>query len=152
MTIGLHNLKMNRGFRKRSRRVGRGNSSGRGNYSGRGIKGQRARAGGKRSYAGKKYPSLIRMIPKIKGFQSIHPKKESVNLDDLNVHFGEGEIVTPRKLAEKGLIRDWRKGTKILGQGKLNKKLIVKAEMFSKKAQTIIEKEGGEIEIINQKK
>ncbi|MFA6254919.1 MAG: hypothetical protein WC675_02675 [Patescibacteria group bacterium] len=45
--LTLHNLKVNKKARKKSKRVGRGNASGHGTYSTRGLKGQKSRSGGK---------------------------------------------------------------------------------------------------------
>lgn len=154
MTLSLSNLKSFKGATKKKKRVGRGNASGRGTYAGRGQKGQRSRSGGKRKsgYLGKKNPPFLFKIPKVKGFKSFHPKLEIVNLDELSQKFQEGEIVNPRKLLERGLIRTDKFGVKILGRGELKKKLKVRAQKFSKTAKETIEKSGGEVEFIMKNK
>ena len=147
MAQGLHNLKT--GPRKRHRRTGRGDSGFRGSYSGRGIKGQRARTGGKSrgKHAGKKVPKFVFQLPKKRGFKSLYKKWEVVNIGQLSHVFKDGETVTPRALKKKGLIRKTG-GVKILGQGTLQKKLIVEAHSFSKSAQDSIMKSGGQFKKI----
>ncbi|MDE6195960.1 MAG: uL15 family ribosomal protein, partial [Erysipelotrichaceae bacterium] len=47
-----------------------------------------------------------------------------------------------------GIIKKELDGIKILGQGELERKLVVKANKFSKSAVTIIEQVGGKAEVI----
>ena len=47
-----------------------------------------------------------------------------------------------------GLVKQVKDGVKVLGNGKLEKKLTVKAEKFSKSAAEKIEKAGGKAEVI----
>lgn len=65
----------------------------------------------------------------------------------LERYFSEGEEVTLEKLLEKGLVK---KGmpVKILGDGELTKRLVVKAHAFSKSAREKIEKAGGTCEVV----
>lgn len=149
--LALYNLKTARGSKKKKRRVGRGSASGRGNYSGRGIKGQKARTGGKKRLALKGVKSYLQRVPKVKGFKSQKLKLETVNIISLNKNFNEGDEVTPRILLNKGLIKSVRFGVKILGDGKLTKKLTVKANQFSKTAKDAILKAGGKVEVIEKR-
>jgi len=128
---------------KAKKRVGRGGK--RGTYSGRGIKGQKSRSGSKRKpgFEGGKTP-LWRQLPKKKGFKSIHLKPTIVNLDVLEKNFSDGDLVIPRRLLKKGLIDNIKTGVKILGQGEIKKKLIIKDCFISKSAKEKIEKAGGE--------
>jgi large subunit ribosomal protein L15 len=66
---------------------------------------------------------------------------------DLNI-FKNGEEVTREALIEKGLIKKNEKLIKILGRGELQKKLVVKADAFSKKAKEKIESAGGKVEVV----
>lgn len=146
MELALNQLKSkNRTYR---RRVGRGNSSGRGTYSGRGIKGQKARSGAniRPGFEGGRTP-LIRQLPKGRGFKSHRPKPAIVNLEALEKLFANQELVTPTKLAQKGLIRLTSEPVKILGQGKLTKTLTVEADAFSSAAKDAITKAGGQTKI-----
>ena len=51
-------------------------------------------------------------------------------------------------LKEKGIIKKELSGLKVLGDGELTKKVIVKANRFSSKAVTKIESVGGTAEVI----
>ena len=151
----LHELKPKQ-QKKNKKRVGRGNSSGHGTYSGRGIKGQKSRSGRRKprpGFEGGKMP-LIRQIPKVRGmgYDSIHPKMQIVNVNDSDKKFKDQEIITPKKLQEKGLIDKIKPGVKILGDGELKKKLIIEDCKVSKGAKEKIEKAGGKIEAGNKEK
>ncbi|MDD5342240.1 MAG: 50S ribosomal protein L15 [Patescibacteria group bacterium] len=141
--MGLHNLKPN--SRKNRKRVGRGNASGHGTYSTRGLKGQKSRTGGSipPGFEGGRTP-IIRQTPKSRGFRSHHLKPEIVNLKDLQAAFSNKEQVTPEKLVAKGLIQKVNSQIKILGEGKLEKSLVIIADAFSKSAKDAIKKAGGE--------
>jgi len=137
----LSNLKPFPKSRKNRKCRGRGNASGHGTYSGRGQKGQRARSGGKKSLKLKGLKSFLQQIPKSSGFKGHQIKLAIVNLKDLEKHFQDGETVTPEKLLEKGLISKMKgkiPKVKILGQGKLTKKLMVKNCQMSKKVKNLI--------------
>lgn len=148
--LTLSNLKIAKGAKKRKRRVGRGNASGKGNYSGRGMKGQRSRSGGKKKLALKGVKGYLLRIPKKRGFTTLKSKMETVNIGLLNSI--DRDLVTPKYLLEKGLIKTTRNGVKILGQGELKKKLTVRAHQFSKSARDAIIKAGGSVEIIKKTK
>ena len=51
-------------------------------------------------------------------------------------------------LKEMGILKNQLDGVKVLGNGKLEKKLVVKAHKFSSVAQEQIEKLGGKAEVI----
>ena len=128
--------------KKRKKRVGRGGK--RGTYSGKGIKGQKSRAGAgiKPGFRGGDTPlwkkfhkargASKKVDAKKRGFQLRHPKPEVVNLRDLNKRFSEGEIVSPKTLLEKRLVKKIKHGVKILGKGELSKKLMFKDVQMSK--------------------
>lgn len=128
-------------------RVGRGVGSGLGKTSGRGHKGQKARTGGgvRRGFEGGQTP-LYRRLPK-RGFTNIHAKTYTeVTLTMLNKV--KNEEVTAESLIEDGIISKANDGIVILGTGKLEKKLTVKATRFTKSAAEAIEKAGGKAEVI----
>ena len=143
----LHQLQR-RTPNKSQKRVGRGGK--RGKTSGRGTKGQNARAGHK------KRPEIreqLKKIPKLRGrgkntLMSIELKPSPVNLASLEVAFGAGETITPKILAERGLVRA-RHGkmplVKILGDGTLSKKFVISGCAVSTSAKEKIEKAGGSI-------
>ena len=145
----LHELKPGVGATTTKKRVGRGVGSGLGKTSGRGQKGQNARSGGGVPgwFEGGQFP-LYRKLPK-RGFTNAKFKKEyaTINLSDLN-KFDNGAEVTPELLKEMGLVKKQLCGIKVLGNGVLEKKLVVKASKFSKTAKEQIEKLGGKAEVI----
>jgi len=143
--LTLHNLKINKKSKKNPKRVGRGNASGHGTYSGRGLKGQRSRSGGKSGLKRRGLSQLLKSKPKLGGFKSLSPKMETVNINQLERNFENGEIVNAKKLIAKNLIKDNKTGVKILGEGKLNKKLTIIADSFSESAKEAIIKAGGQI-------
>ena len=51
-------------------------------------------------------------------------------------------------LREAGIVKNQLDGIKVLGNGELSKKLIVKANVFSKSAKEKIEAVGGKTEVI----
>ncbi|MBL7198167.1 MAG: 50S ribosomal protein L15 [Candidatus Omnitrophica bacterium] len=144
----LHELKLPKGARKKKKIVGRGSGSGHGKTSCRGHKGQKARSGGatRIGFEGGQMP-LIRRLPK-RGFRRISEKVQIINLENLN-KFKEGSTITLELLKTKGLIKDTKRATKILGDGKISKPLMVKAHSFSKSAEAKIKEAGGQIEVIN---
>jgi large subunit ribosomal protein L15 len=129
------------------KRIGRGRGSGLGQTSGKGGKGQTARSGGKirRGFEGGQTP-LIRRLPKF-GFNNtaFEVKYSVVNLAQLEKLTGE---ITPESLKKSGLIHSMP--VKILGNGKIQKALTVKAHAFSDAAKAAIEKAGGKIELVKR--
>jgi large subunit ribosomal protein L15 len=79
----------------------------------------------------------------VRGFTNIFRKEYAiVNVDTLN-RFPDGTVVTPNLLKSVGVIKKLKDGVKILGNGKLERNLIVKAHRFSKSASEKIENAGG---------
>lgn len=142
--MGLESLKSPKGATTRRRRVGRGIGSGMGKTATRGTKGQKARRQIHPNFEGGQTP-IQRRLPVKKGFRNINHKEFAiVNLDDLERLFKAGDKVDPEALLKTGIIPGMKDGVKILGFGKLEKKLTVTAHKFSKSAQAAIEKAGGE--------
>ena len=143
----LGNLQAPEGSRKERTRRGRGYGSGLAKTAGRGGKGQTARSGkGRpRGFEGGQSP-LYRRIPKW-GFKNPFRRVfDVINVAELDANFESGETVDPTKLVEKGLLRPSHSLLKILGDGSLGKKLIVKAHKFSKSALQKINQSGGQVE------
>ena len=145
----LHTVKPNPYATKSRKRVGRGPGSGTGKTAGRGENGQNSRSGGgvRVGFEGGQTP-LFRRLPK-RGFSNAKFKKvyAVINLSDLN-RFEDGALVTPEILKDMGLVKNTLDGIKVLGNGKLEKKLTVKANKFSASAFEQIEKLGGKAEVI----
>ena len=140
----LHELRSPAGARKESRRIGRGTGSGRGKTSGRGQKGQLARSEGFRlGFEGGQMP-LAQRLPKLGGFKNRFKKRFAViNLTKLN-RFSDGTEVTEELIWEAGLARQGE-NVKVLGTGKLGRKLSVQAHAFSESARAAIEAKGGTV-------
>lgn len=143
----LNELSPAYGSTKKRKRVGRG-----GKYSktaGKGEKGQNARSGGgvRVGFEGGQLP-LFRRLGK-RGFSNARftTVYATVNVSDLN-RFEENTVITPELLIETGLVKKELDGIKVLGTGELSKKLIVKANKFSKTAKEKIEAAGGKTEVI----
>lgn len=142
----LNELKPAAGSRFKRLRKGRGLSSGHGFTSGRGTKGQKAHGKTRLGFEGGQMP-LYRQMPK-RGFSNINRKEYAiVNLTTLN-RFDDGAEVTPAVLLGNGVIKNVKSGVKILGNGKLTKKLTVKANKFSASAVKAIEAAGGKTEVM----
>ena len=142
----LNELKPATGSRSKRLRKGRGLSSGHGFTSGRGTKGQKAHGKTRLGFEGGQMP-LYRQIPK-RGFTNINRKEYAiVNLASLN-KFDDGTEVTPQVLMENGIVKNLKSGVKVLGSGKLTKKLTVKANKFSASAVSAIEAAGGKTEVM----
>lgn len=135
----LHQLKPKHKLKKK-KRIGRGGK--RGTYSGKGIKGQKSRAGRKFAPV---IRELIKKYPKLRGYRFKGQDKNLaiVNIGDLDKKFKESEVVNPKALLERKLIRRIKGKTpkvKILGRGELKKKLIIENCELSKSAKEKIEK------------
>jgi large subunit ribosomal protein L15 len=145
----LHELEKNLGATHKKKILGRGRGSGLGKTSGKGHKGQNARSGGgvRTVFEGGQTP-LYRRIPK-RGFNNYEFRTEYavINVSDLN-RFENGTVVTPALLKEVGLVNKELSGIKVLGNGKLEKKLTVQASKFSKTAKEKLEASGSKIEVM----
>ena len=127
------------------KRVGRGGAHG--TYSGHGMKGQKSRAGRKMVPI---IRELIKKYPKLKGYRSfaIENNFVVVNLETLEKHTKDGEIINPENLVKKGIISTIKGKTpkvKILGNGNITKKIVIENCKISKTAKDAIEKVGGVI-------
>ena len=145
--MNLHELSPAAGSTHAGKRKGRGAGTGNGKTAGRGHKGQKARSGGgvRIGFEGGQMP-LARRIPK-RGFNNIFAKPlEIINLSALNA-FNDGDTVTAEALLAKGILSKCVYGYKVLGNGKITKKLTVEASAFSKSAQEAIEAAGGKAEV-----
>lgn len=144
----LNNLKATEGARSTKKRIGRGLGSGNGKTSGKGQKGQNSRSGGGVAigFEGGQTPFFKRM-PK-RGFTNFTRKEYAiVNVEDLN-KFEDGVTVDFAAVKAAGLVKKELDGLKVLGNGKLEKKLTVKAAKFSASAKKAIEEAGGTAEVL----
>jgi len=144
----LSELRRPEGAHRARKRLGRGPGSGLGKTSGRGHKGHKSRTGGNtpRGVEGGQMP-LQRRLPK-RGFHNPFRKVyEIVNLRDLARL--EEETITPEVLASHRLV-DLGKGrpVKILGDGRIARKITVRAHAVSAGARAKIEAAGGAVELL----
>jgi len=147
----LHDLKPNKGSKKRRKRVARGPGAGQGKTAGRGMKGQKSRSGsgGALYRQGGNLP-FYRKLPFMRGvgFTPINRiSYNEVNVDSLS-RFKAGSEVTPDLLSEKNMLHKTKNPVAILGRGEIKKALTVKAHKFTKSAKEKIEAAGGKAEVI----
>ena len=145
--MNLSNLHPPKGQKQKKQRIGQGMGTGRGKYSGRGAKGARSISGYSmmRGFEGGQMP-LHRRLPK-RGFTNIFRKEYAiVNVGRLEQL--DGDSFDPGRLLELGVIKKLGTGLKVLGSGDLNRKIAVKAHVFSKSALEKIQKAGGSGEVI----
>jgi large subunit ribosomal protein L15 len=140
------NLHAPAGANRKKRIVGRGQGSGRGTTAGKGNKGQQSRSGGKTylGFEGGQMPLYRRLAHR--GFSNYPFKKifQVVNLGEIARRFDDGETVDAVTLLAKGLAKG-PVPVKILGNGKIAKKLTFKVAAISASAQEKIEKAGGSV-------
>ncbi len=144
----LHELSPAPGSVRDVKRIGRGHGSGQGKTAGKGHKGQKARAGrGVRpGFEGGQMP-LQRRVPK-RGFNNIFATPYTIiNVAALN-KFEDGAVVNVEALLNAGILKSAPNGVKILGNGKIEKKLTVQVAAFSESAKAKIEAAGGKAEVI----
>ena len=144
----MHELAPAFGSTKESKRIGRGHGSGQGKTAGKGHKGQKARAGRgiRAGFEGGQMP-LQRRVPK-RGFNNIFATEwAAINVSALEV-FEDGSVVDAQALQSAGIIKKAVNPVKVLGNGKLTKKLTVKLDAFSASAAEKINAVGGKAEVI----
>lgn len=143
----LNDLRPAQGSHQKKTRRGRGLGSGLGKTAGRGHKGQKARSGGsiRPGFEGGQMP-LQRRLPK-RGFKNpFRVEFEVVNLAELN-QFAPDTIVTIDLLKDHRLVRR-NLPVKVLGDGQLDRALIVQVNAFSKSAREKIEAASGRAEVV----
>jgi len=147
--LTLTNIRRNKGAKKSRKRLGRGPGSGLGKTSGKGGKGQTARSGGgiRPGFEGGQTP-LYRRLPKF-GFTNIFAKTwHVINVSQLDQSF-TGDEVTLGHLKAQGLVKGKANTLRVLGNGELKKKLVVRAHHFSSSARSKIEAAGGTVEVLD---
>jgi len=150
MGTTLSTLAPNRGATKTKKRIGRGRGSGTGKTSGRGMKGQKARTGHHgaiKGFEGGQMP-LQRRLPK-RGFKNLFRVEAfAINVGLLASVFDGSEVVDVDAMRKVGLVPKRAEVIKVLGEGTLDKKLVVRAHRFSKSATEKLQAAGGAAEVI----
>ncbi|MCF7846185.1 MAG: 50S ribosomal protein L15 [Candidatus Peribacteraceae bacterium] len=141
-------LRPRKGSTHRNRRRGIGDT-----FGGRGVKGQQKRVGGSSKFSAAfegGQMSLVRRMPKLGGFRNVNRVEfQPVNLaaiEELTI-----DKISRETLKDAGLIRSKKKPIKILGFGKLTKKMTFFVDAVSASAKAAIEKAGGSIELTKKK-
>lgn len=143
----LHELHEPEGTKRPRKRKGRGIAAGQGKTAGYGTKGQSARSGrgGNLYFEGGQLP-LVRHLPIKRGFRN--PRRIEyavVNVGALN-RFEAGTVIDVATLVVSGLARDDGRPVKVLGNGNLDRALLLRVDACSEKARTKIEAAGGTFE------
>ena len=144
--MDLSSLKPLEGAKKNRKRVGRGPGSGHGKTSCRGHKGQNSRSGGKTppGFEGGQMP-LQRRLPK-RGFTNIFKKRFAlINVRDL-CQFEGNSVIDQETLIKSGLVKKVNDGIKILGNGEIDRPVVLKVHKWSKAAYDKITAAGGKVE------
>lgn len=153
----LNDIRDNPGSSKERMRVGRGIGSGKGKTGGRGVKGQKARTGvAIKGFEGGQMP-LHRRLPKRGFWNPFSIDYNEVNIGRIQAAVDAGKLeagqpVTIDSLVASGVCSKPRDGVKILGVGDLKAKLTFEVAAASKSAVAAIEKAGGSIKLLVEKK
>ena len=153
----LNQIKDNVGSTKNRKRIGRGIGSGTGKTSGKGHKGQKARSGVSiKGFEGGQMP-IHRRLPK-RGFTNIN----RINFTELNLgkiqklidsnKIDPKKIINYKTLLDLGLVSSNKNRIKILAKGEIKSKIDIEASAFSNSAKEIIEKAGGSIIVLDNKR
>ena len=147
----LNTLKSAAGSTRDRKRIGRGQGSGHGGTSTRGQKGAGSRAGNKtrRGFEGGQMP-LQRRLPK-RGFKNVNRRDfEAYSLDKIQHYINKFNVDTfSFDLLRQNKIVGQDSRLKVLGNGKLEKKVNVVAHAVSGSAKKAIEAAGGTVTIIS---
>ena len=155
--MNLNEIKDNDKATKDRKRIGRGIGSGTGKTSGKGHKGQKARSGvAVKGFEGGQMP-IHRRLPK-RGFTNINrvPFVE-LNLDNIekliaNKKINNQKAITSEYLLELGLIKKITSKVKLLAKGEIKSKINIEVSAVSSKARELVEKVGGTVTVLEQKK
>ena len=153
----LNSIKDNKGANQERKRIGRGIGSGTGKTSGKGHKGQKARSGvAIKGFEGGQMP-IHRRLPK-RGFNNINrvPNVE-LNIEKIEKLI-DTKVIDPKKvinhksLMEIGLVKSENSKIKLLGKGEIKNKINIEVTSSSSAAKEMVEKMGGSVLIVNNKK
>ncbi|MGI9353818.1 MAG: 50S ribosomal protein L15 [Rhizobiaceae bacterium] len=156
--MDLNNIADKPSATRTKKRVGRGIGSGKGKTGGRGVKGQKSRSGVSiNGFEGGQMP-IYRRLPK-RGFSnamfgkdynevSIARLEKAVEAKKLDAK----KPVTAEALVEAGVIRRVRDGVRVLGGSEAKTKFALEVAGASKGAIAAIEKAGGSVKVLAEKK
>ena len=153
----LNQIKDNMGSTKSRKRIGRGIGSGKGKTSGKGHKGQKSRSGVSiKGFEGGQMP-IHRRLPK-RGFTNIN----RINYTELNLDkiqklieikkIDSKKIINYKTFLDLGLVKSKKAKIKLLGKGEIKVKIDIEVSASSKSAKDSVEKSGGSVLILDNKK
>ena len=153
----LNEIKDSLGSTRSRKRIGRGIGSGKGKTSGKGHKGQKSRSGVTiKGFEGGQMP-IHRRLPK-RGFTNINRiNYTELNLDNIQ-KLVDGKKIDPKKiisyktLFDLGLVKSKNAKIKLLGKGNIKVKIDIEVSAFSNSAKDSVEKLGGSVIILEDKK
>ena len=132
----------------KKKRLGRGLGSGKGAKSGRGTtRHQAARQSIPLHFEGGQ-GRLVKKYPLLRGKGHNKPRSDKpyiIYLSALNV-FKDGDIVDLKALVTRGIVKEGTRQVKVLGNGEVQKKIIVRLPV-SQAVKKKIEKAGGNVEM-----
>jgi large subunit ribosomal protein L15 len=153
----LNQLAGREGSRKNRMRVGRGIGSGKGKTAGRGTKGQKSRTGVSiKGFEGGQMP-LHRRLPK-RGFNNIFARRlTEVNIGRIQTAIDKGQLngndlVNAAALVKAGVLKASHDGVRLLGDGEIKAKVNFEVDGASKSAVAAVEKAGGSVKVLREKK
>ena len=142
---------------KKKKRLGRGIGSTKGKTSGRGHKGQKSRSGvAIKSFEGGQMP-LYRRLPK-RGFKRLRKNLIGIiNLSQIQNYFDGGKFLPNQTinlsyLKKNRLMANKYKQLKLLRKGEIKNKVQIEINSISNSAKNKIEKSGGKIIMLSNKK
>ena len=153
----LNTLKDNKGATRSLKRVGRGTGSGIGKTSGKGHKGQKSRSGVSiNGFEGGQMP-IHRRLPK-RGFKKYNRKTYKIlNLGDIQNIIDKGKIdptkeINNEMIISSGIFSNIKDGIRVLARGEIKNKVNIIVNGASKTAIEKVQKAGGSITILENKK
>ena len=155
--MNLNEIKDNQKATKDRKRIGRGIGSGTGKTSGKGHKGQKARSGvAVKGFEGGQMP-IHRRLPK-RGFTNINRVSfVELNLDNIekliaNKKINNQKAINSEYLLELGLIKKITSKVKLLAKGEIKSKINIEVSAVSSKARELVERVGGTVTLLENKK
>lgn len=133
---------------KPAKRVGRGVGSGKGEHTaGRGTKGQRARKSGQAPlwFEGGQLP-LVKRLPMTRGKSRFNVLVQTAEVSLTDLEKMKADVITLDTLKLEKVIDSKFKKAKIIGNGKITRKITVRGLRLSQSAAKMVQQAGGTIE------
>ena len=155
--MNLNEIRDNNNAKKEKKRIGRGIGSGTGKTSGKGHKGQKARSGVSiKGFEGGQMP-IHRRLPK-RGFTNINRVPYIVlNFDRIENLINDkkidpNKIINSQTLLDLGVLKTTKSKIKLLAKGEIKTKIKIEVDAVSTSAKNFVEKIGGSVTVIENKK